>query len=181
MEGARRNCVLIILSLVFFSVLAFISGLSVFLMINYSITGPSPVSAECKVLSSSVDLRSSKVCELGPLNYRNKNVLYPKERPRHKCHYDYYWASVFQVEYRPYQSGRTLQALAEAPKEALPLNCRPNFSSAWLTKNQFKVNETYACKYTPGASKVDIYGDGLFNCHREDPSAFELMRRFYNL
>jgi hypothetical protein len=35
--------------------------------------------------------------------------------------------------------GQTQFALAEAPNEALPLNCRPNFGAAWLAKDKFKV------------------------------------------
>ncbi|MCD9638673.1 hypothetical protein HAX54_022795 [Datura stramonium] len=50
------------------------------------------------------------------------------------CHYDYYWASVFKVEYMDH-SGQARLALAEAPNEALPSDCRPNFSVAWLTKD----------------------------------------------
>ena len=30
-------------------------------------------------------------------------------------------------------------AFAEAPNEALPVDCRPNFGVAWLTKDKFKV------------------------------------------
>jgi hypothetical protein len=43
------------------------------------------------------------------------------------------------VEYKDYSLGQTQFALAEAPNEALPLNCRPNFGAAWLTKDKFKV------------------------------------------
>ena len=44
-----------------------------------------------------------------------------------------------QVEYKDYSLGQTRFALAETPNEALPLNCRPNFGAAWLTKDKFKV------------------------------------------
>jgi hypothetical protein len=44
-----------------------------------------------------------------------------------------------QVEYKDHSSGQIQLAFAEAPNEALPLNCRPNFGSAWLTKDKFKV------------------------------------------
>ena len=37
-------------------------------------------------------------------------------------------------------SGVVRLALAEAPNEALPLNCRPNFGAAWLNKDKFKVD-----------------------------------------
>lgn len=36
-------------------------------------------------------------------------------------------------------SGQQRLAQAEAPSEALPSNCRPNFGAAWLTKDKFKV------------------------------------------
>uniref|UniRef100_A0A2N9J4N3 Endonuclease/exonuclease/phosphatase domain-containing protein n=1 Tax=Fagus sylvatica TaxID=28930 RepID=A0A2N9J4N3_FAGSY len=46
------------------------------------------------------------------------------------------------VEYKDHSSGQTRVALAEAPNEALPLTCRPNFAAAWLTKHKFKgVND----------------------------------------
>lgn len=44
-----------------------------------------------------------------------------------------------QVEYIDH-SGQARFASAEAPNEALPYNCRPNFGAAWLTKDKFKVN-----------------------------------------
>ncbi|KAG6399444.1 hypothetical protein SASPL_140925 [Salvia splendens] len=124
-----------------------------------------------------VDLRSSKVCELGLLNYKGKPVFYSFERKKYRCHYDYYWASVFEVEYVDY-SGQARFASAEAPNEALPNHCRPNFGAAWLTKDKFKVNETYECWYTLGISKVNINNDGLFNCQAEDPSTVEMLKRY---
>lgn len=36
-------------------------------------------------------------------------------------------------------SGKARVALAEAPNEALPHKCRPNFGAAWLAKDKFKV------------------------------------------
>lgn len=48
-------------------------------------------------ICSGVDIRSSKVCELGVLNYKAKRVFYPFERSKFRCRYDYYWASVFKV------------------------------------------------------------------------------------
>lgn len=155
----------------------FLCGMVGFFIAHFSVIKPSPVSTHCKILTNSVDLRSSKVCQLGFMNYNAKNVLLASERTRYRCHYDYYWASVFQVEYMPHASSRPIQAAAEAPKEALPLDCRPTFSSAWRTKDEFKVNETYHCKYTPGKSKVDIVGDNFFNCFAKEPSIFELIHR----
>ncbi|KAB5564306.1 hypothetical protein DKX38_004360 [Salix brachista] len=128
-----------------------------------------------------VDLRSSKVCELGLLNYKAKHVFYPSNRSRFRCRYDYYWASVFEVEYKDYSLGQTQFALAEAPNEALPLNCRPNFGVAWLTKDRFKVNKTYDCWYTSGISKVSLYRDDLFSCLAKDPSQVEMIKRYFIL
>ncbi|GAB2290361.1 hypothetical protein Dimus_024641 [Dionaea muscipula] len=71
------------------------------------------VSVRCKIVSSDIllslfidwldflrilgiDLRSSKVCELGLLNFNANHVLYPSERKKFRCRYDYYWASVFK-------------------------------------------------------------------------------------
>ncbi|KAL3818333.1 hypothetical protein ACJIZ3_004238 [Penstemon smallii] len=147
---------------------------------NLSIWSPISVPSQCRIVSSSVDLRSSKVCELGLLNYKAKHVFYPLERKKYRCHYDYYWASVFKVEYIDH-SGQARVAFAEAPNEVLPSNCRPNFGAAWLTKDKFKVNETYDCWYTMGISKVNINHKGLFDCQAEDPSTVEMLKRYYIL
>ncbi|CAH9080737.1 unnamed protein product [Cuscuta europaea] len=64
---------------------------------NLPIWNPISLPSRCKIVSSSVDIRSSKVCELGLLNYKAKNVLYPYEIKKFRCHYDYYWASVFKI------------------------------------------------------------------------------------
>lgn len=41
----------------------------------------------------------AKVCELGLMNYKAKNVVYRlgKVKKRFRCYDDYYWASVFEV------------------------------------------------------------------------------------
>ncbi|KAK6947317.1 hypothetical protein RJ641_000790, partial [Dillenia turbinata] len=103
-----------------------------------------------KAVEEGVDLRSSKVCELGLLNYNAKHVLNPFEKKKFRCRYDYYWASVFEVEYIDHSSGEAVLALAEAPKEALPLTCRP----------------------------ISIYKDNFFNCEANDPSAIEMFKRY---
>ncbi|RAL41569.1 unnamed protein product [Cuscuta campestris] len=144
---------------------------------NLPIRNPISLHSRCRIVSSSVDLRSSKVCELGLLNYKAKTVLYPHERKKFRCRYDYYWASVFKVEYVDH-SGQSRLAFAEAPSEALPSECRPNFVAAWLTKDRFKVNETYKCQYTLGISKITIYEDGLFNCQAKYPSTVEMSIRY---
>lgn len=43
------------------------------------------------------------------------------------------------MEYVDRFSGQTQVAFAEAPKEALPPYCRPNFGAAWLTQYKYKV------------------------------------------
>ncbi|XP_052208892.1 uncharacterized protein LOC127812521 isoform X2 [Diospyros lotus] len=123
-----------------------------------------------------VDLRSSKVCDLGLLNYKATDVFYPFERKKFRCHYDYYWASIFKVEYKD-RLGQTRLALVEEPNEALSPHCRPTFGVAWLTKDKFKVNETYNCWYTFGLSKVNIYHDSFFNCQAKSPSTVEMLRQ----
>ncbi|KAB5573790.1 hypothetical protein DKX38_000984 [Salix brachista] len=187
-----------------------------FFMGHLSITTPLSLPSQCKILSSSVDLRSSKVCEPGFLNYKAKHVFYPYNRSKFRCRYDYYWASVFevscfarimrrgsgkqwdnllleylkchlnlklvrQVEYKDYSLGQTQFAFAEAPNEALPLNCRPNFGAAWLTKDKFKVNKTYDCWYTSGIVKVSLYRDDIFSCQAKDPSQVEMIKRYFIL
>lgn len=175
-----RRSVALLFSLISLLVISFLIGVFAALVGNSSISDPISVPSQCKIVSSSVDLRSSKVCELGLLNYKAKHVFYPFERKKFRCRYDYYWASVFKVEYNDHL-GQTQLALAEAPNEALPLDCRPNFGVAWLTKNKFKVNETYDCWYTFGLSKVNIYHDNFFNCQAKDPSAIEMLRRYFIL
>lgn len=51
----------------------------------------------------------------------------------------FYPLSSFQVEYKEYFSGQLFHAVAEAPKEALPHDCRPDFGTAWLMRLKFKV------------------------------------------
>ncbi|XP_039029842.1 uncharacterized protein LOC120164162 isoform X3 [Hibiscus syriacus] len=134
---------------------------------------------QCKIVSSSVDIRSSKVCELGLLNYKAKHVFYHSINNKFKCRHDYYWSSVFKVEYRDRSLGQMQFALAEAPNEALPLSCRPNFGAAWLTKDKFKINETYDCWYISGNPTVKLYNDGFFSCQAKDPSIIEMMKRYF--
>ncbi|KAH7576482.1 hypothetical protein JRO89_XS01G0080000 [Xanthoceras sorbifolium] len=211
-KGFHYVLLRLILTLVF-PILAFFSvslliGVVAILFLELSVSSSMIVPSQCKIVSSSVDIRSSKVCELGVLNYKAKRVFYPFERSKFRCRYDYYWACVFkvmlfrlvivalesamyflslipmyhfnkfQVEYTDHSIGQTRLALAEAPNEALPLNCRPNFGAAWLTKHKFKVNETYDCWYTSGISKVSLYRDGFFSCHVKDPSTIEMIRRY---
>ncbi|KAI4314566.1 hypothetical protein L6164_027460 [Bauhinia variegata] len=168
----------LLLPIVFLLSLPFLVGFIVVIIANSSITIPMSMPTQCKIVSSSVDIRSSKVCELGLLNYKANHVFHPFERNKFRCRYDYYWASVFKVEYKDHFSGQTLVALAEAPNEALPLHCRPSFGAAWLTQYKFKVNETYQCWYTSGISKVRLYLDDIFSCHPDEPSLFETIRQY---
>lgn len=164
--------------LISFICVSYALGFFALLFTTFSIPPPIFVPSQCKIVSTSVDLRSSKICELGLLNYKAKRVFYPSERRKFRCRYDYYWASIFKVEYRDHFSGQTILGLAEAPQEALPSDCRPTFSTAWLTKHMLKVNETYDCWYTSGRSKVEIFQDNYFGCQAKDPSVSEMMRRY---
>ncbi|KAK8983214.1 hypothetical protein V6N11_057966 [Hibiscus sabdariffa] len=87
--------------------------------------------------------------------------------------------SPIMVEYRDHSLGLMQFAQTEAPNEALPLSCRPNFGAAWLTKDKFKVNETYDCWYISGIPTVKLYSDGFFSCKAKDPSLIEMMKRYF--
>lgn len=176
-----RCCCTIVVSLGVSFLLSFVFGLVAIAMGSLSAPNPVTVPAVCRIVSSSVDIKSSRICELGFLNYKARNVFHPKEKTTFRCRDDYYWASIFEVEYKEYFSGQILHAVAEVPKEALPHDCRPNFDAAWMTKIKFEVNETYKCTYTLGSQKADIYTDSLFNCQTKDPSTAEMVRRFFLL
>ncbi|KAK8472160.1 hypothetical protein PHAVU_002G128700 [Phaseolus vulgaris] len=171
-----------VLSIVFpfllFLLIPFLVGLLILMFADFSIPNPISLPSQCKIVSTGVDIRSSKICELGLLNYKAKDVFQHFERSKFRCRYDYYWASVFKVEYKDHFSGQTQVAFAEAPNEALPLYCRPNFGAAWLTQYKFKVNETYNCWYTSGISKVRLRQDNLFGCHAHQQSTLEKSRQY---
>lgn len=173
LRGALGVAFPIVVSFLF----SFLVGLAGLALGGLSSTASVSMPSTCRILSSGVDLRSSKVCELGLLNYRAKHVFYPSSKRRFRCHDDYYWASVLQVEYTEYFSGQLSYAVAEAPKEALPHNCRPDFGAAWSTTLKFKVNESYSCRYMLGSNKADIHSNKLFNCTAEEPSTGELFKR----
>ncbi|XP_038716769.1 uncharacterized protein LOC120010135 isoform X2 [Tripterygium wilfordii] len=181
-KGFRIHFLLLRLALAFlfpifvFVFLLVLIGFIAVLFVDLSVVSPTSVPSQCKIVSSSVDIRSSKVCEPELLNNGGKHVFYPFDRNKFGCRYDYYWASVFEVEYKHQSLGETQVARAEAPNEALPLDCRPSFGAAWLTKDKFKVNKTYDCWYTSGISKVSLYRDGFFNCRTKDLSSAEKMR-----
>ncbi|KAG8486502.1 hypothetical protein CXB51_019861 [Gossypium anomalum] len=181
-KGFRYMLLRIAFALLFpifvFFVLSFLVCLLAIFMGELSISDPISVPTQCKIVSSSVDIRSSKVCELGLLNYKAKHVFYSPENSKFTCRYDYYWTSVFKVEYTDHSSDQMQLALTEAPNEALPVSCRPDFGVAWLTKDKFKVNETYDCWYISGTPTVKLYNDGFFSCQAKDPSLIEMMKRY---
>ncbi|TYG58123.1 hypothetical protein ES288_D08G197200v1 [Gossypium darwinii] len=181
-KGFRYMLLRIAFALLFpifvFFLLSFLVCLLAIFMGELSISDPISAPTQCKIVSSSVDIRSSKVCELGLLNYKTKHVFYSSENSKFRCRYDYYWTSVFKVEYTDHSLGQMQLALTEAPNEALPVSCRPDFGVAWLTKDKFKVNETYDCWYISGTPTVKLYNDGFFSCQAKDPSLIEMMRRY---
>ncbi|XP_020576354.1 uncharacterized protein LOC110021960 [Phalaenopsis equestris] len=176
-----RCCCTAVVSLGVSFLLSFVFGFVAIVVGSLSASNPVAVPAVCRIVSSSVDIKSSRVCELGFLNYKVTNTFHPKEKTTFRCRDDYYWASIFEVEFTDYFSGQILHSIVEAPKEALPQDCRPNFDTAWMTKLKFEVNETYKCTYTLGSQKADIYPDSFFNCKARDPSTEEMIRRFFVL
>lgn len=171
----------LILSLAASFLFSFLLGLLGLAIEELSASAPLSVPSTCRILSSSIDIRTSKICELGMFNYKAKRVFYPSEKTKFRCRYDYYWASVFEVEYKEYFSSHTFHAVAEVPKEALPEECRPSFGAAWSTRMKFKVNETYNCRYIPGSQRADIFLDDLFYCQAKEPSITEMIRRYFTL
>ncbi|XP_020217941.1 uncharacterized protein LOC109801310 isoform X1 [Cajanus cajan] len=176
-----RWVIAILFPFLLFLTIPFLVGLLVLMLTDFSIPNPISLPSQCKIVSTGVDIRSSKICELGLLNYKAKDVFHHFERNKFRCRYDYYWASVFKVEYKDHFSGQTQVALAETPNEALPLYCRPNFGAAWLTQYKFKVNETYDCWYTSGISKVRLHQDNLFGCDAHEQSTLEKSRQYSTL
>ncbi|CAE6187811.1 unnamed protein product [Arabidopsis arenosa] len=179
---ALRFCTVIVFSIISFVVLSFLLGILVIFIGElwvYSFSSSSAsLHSRCKIVSSSVDLRSSKVCGIGLLNIKAQHVFHPFERDKFRCRYDYYWASVFKVEYKDNLMGQTRLAFSEAPNEALPPECRPNFGAALLTKDNFKVNETYDCWYTLGIPKIKLYRDSFFGCQANDLSFTDIVKQY---
>ncbi|CAL5188393.1 unnamed protein product [Lathyrus oleraceus] len=168
-----RWSIAILLPFLFLFSVPFLLGLLLLILADFSVPNPISLPSHCKIVSTGVDIRSSKICELGLLDYKAKDVFRHFERSKFRCRYDYYWTSVFKVEYQDHFSGQRQVAFAEAPSEALPLYCRPNFGAAWLTQYKFKVNETYDCWYTSGISKVHLYQDNLFGCRADEQSTID--------
>lgn len=174
-----RWVIAIVLPFVFLFSIPFLLGLLLLVITDFSVPNPVSLQSHCKIVSTGVDIRSSKICELRLLNYKAKDVFRHFESSKFRCRYDYYWASVFKVEYKDHFSGQRQVAFAEAPSEALPLYCRPNFGAAWLTQYKFKVNETYDCWYTSGISKVHLYQDNLFGCRADEQSTIQKIVQYY--
>eukprot|EP00250_Pteridium_aquilinum_P009598 c18783_g1_i2 orf=957-1580(+) len=99
-------------------------------------------------------------------------------RSRFRCYFEYYWASVFKVEYKPYSSELLVEATSEVPKAALPAYCRPGFGRLWILKEKYKVNGTYPCKYSPGSLEmVDIAEDLFVKCKPEKVTVLSLFKQ----
>ncbi|KAK4252651.1 hypothetical protein QN277_014396 [Acacia crassicarpa] len=177
--GKLRCIIGLLLPILFFLSLPFLVGFTVVLSTNLSISNPISLPSQCKIVSSGVDIRSSKSCNFGLSNSKAKYISHPIQRSKFRCYYDYYWASIFEVEYKDVLSGQTMYAFAEAPNEALPLYCRPNFGAAWLTQYKFKVNETYNCWYTSGVHKVRLDQDDLFGCLADEKSTMDTVRQYF--
>ncbi|XP_042388820.1 uncharacterized protein LOC121980718 isoform X1 [Zingiber officinale] len=160
---------------------SFLLGLLGLAIDRFSASAAVAIPTTCRILSSGVDLKASKVCQLGTLNHKANGAFYHLKKATFRCHYDYYWASIFEVQFEEYFSGQIFHAVAEVPKEALPHDCRPDFGIAWLTTLKFKVNETYGCKYLPVSQKVDIYSDGLFGCKAKQFSTSNPIMPYINL
>ncbi|CAH2078558.1 unnamed protein product [Thlaspi arvense] len=167
---ALRFCTVIVFSVVGFFFLSLLLGILAILLGELWVSSSSSASlaSRCKIVSSSVDLRSSKVCGIGLLNIKAQHVFYPFERDKFRCRYDYYWASVFKVEYKDHLMGQTRLAFSEAPNEALPPECRPNFGAALLTKDNFKA----------GIPKIKLYRDGFFGCQANDVSFTDIFKQY---
>ncbi|PKU67089.1 hypothetical protein MA16_Dca008878 [Dendrobium catenatum] len=86
--------------------LSFVFGLLAIVMGSLSAPNPVMLPAICRIVSSSVDIKSSKVCEVGFLNYKARNVFHPNEKTTFRCRDDYYWASVFEVTFELHSSFR---------------------------------------------------------------------------
>lgn len=135
---------------------------------------PSQVSTDCRILSSGIDLRSSKICTPRSLSNAEGKIKIRKFR----CYFEYYWASVFKVEFKPYSSNLLVEAVSEVPKAALPASCRPGFGPVWILKEKYQVNVTYPCKYSLGSSGMVDMADDLFaKCKSEKVTILNLIKQ----
>ncbi|KAG6542243.1 hypothetical protein Mapa_016371 [Marchantia paleacea] len=171
-------CALMIFLSLLFSVLVGVAG---YVLANIPPPRTALLSTDCKIISKGVDIRSTKVCD-GDLPHISQGVRGFSTPAKYKCSLDYYWTSVFKVEFTPHASQSAVQAGAEAPREALPLKCRPTFGVAWRTKETYEVNRTYPCKYSPTDLKtVEIAEHTTENCSIQQPSNFEILKQLWFL
>ncbi|CAM6092667.1 unnamed protein product [Calypogeia fissa] len=159
-------------------------GVAGFALQNYS-SAPKAArfSADCRIVAKGVDIRSAKVCEDGNLAHLQKSRQNSIAPSKFRCSWDYYWSSVFKVEYMPRTSTSAVLANAELPSGTISSTCRPSFASAWRTKETFEVNGTYPCTYNSKNLKiVDITVDKGGNCSTEnEQSNLDLMKQFWYL
>eukprot|EP00246_Nothoceros_aenigmaticus_P018102 TRINITY_DN9360_c0_g1_i2.p1 TRINITY_DN9360_c0_g1~~TRINITY_DN9360_c0_g1_i2.p1 ORF type:complete len:160 (+),score=8.62 TRINITY_DN9360_c0_g1_i2:41-520(+) len=93
-----------------------------------------------------------------------------------------YLLFLLQVEYWPHLSDLPMQAAAEAPREALPAVCRPDFGLVWRLNEGYQINATYPCKYNPkNPMMVDIGADITKICDSPKPHLHELISHFLTL
>ncbi|KAF6169804.1 hypothetical protein GIB67_034196, partial [Kingdonia uniflora] len=55
------------------------------------------IPVNCRIVSTSVDIGTAKVCESGFYNYIAENMFYTLKRRKFPCRSDYYWASFYKV------------------------------------------------------------------------------------
>lgn len=152
-------------------------GVVGFILSNIPATRPSQISTNCRILSTSVDLRSTKMCTPQLLPDTQQTI---QPRSKFRCYFDYYWASVFKVEFEPHLLGLHVQARAEIPREALPAFCRPGFGATWTLKEMYQINWTYPCKYTPGnLEMVEMTENWFANCKADELTVLNLIKQVW--
>jgi hypothetical protein len=164
-------------------IMAILLGYSAFLLSTIPPAKLSLLSTSCKIISKGVDLRSAKVCELKYVAHMPTiSSSGHTGRSKLRCYFDYYWTSVFKVEFRPHFSEAAVEAAAESPAEVLPIDCRPDFHTVWRTKERFQINEDYPCKYNPSnLQRVELVQNFTGNCTVEEPPMTTISRHFWTL
>lgn len=139
----------------------------------------SSVQTVCRVLARDVDLRAASMCAKGTRADPPRSVPPVAEL---RCHFVYYWVSVFQVEFTAGASGGPTSAISEAPPALLPRHCRPDFNGAWRMKESYKVNRSYPCSYVPGEPPaVSLTGSEVRDCVADAAGAAQLLQQFLEL
>jgi hypothetical protein len=164
-------------------IMAILLGYSAFLLSTIPPAKLSLLSTSCKIISKGVDLRSAKVCELKYVTHMPTiSSSGHTGRSKLRCYFDYYWTSVFKVEFRPHFSEAAVEAAAESPAEVLPIDCRPDFRTVWHAKERFQINEDYPCKYNPSnLQRVELVQNFTGNCTVEEPPMSTISRHFWTL